>query len=80
MTVLPPLWSSSHNLELTPSIMQYFRALFSIMTTPPMQHIHTYVQDNIQQFLNKCQDLGLNDAQLFDTMDLQEIKVARKVG
>lgn len=39
-----------------------------------------HLQDNIQQFLNQCQDLGLKDAQLFDTMDLQEVKTVKKVG
>lgn len=29
-------------------------------------------QDNIQQFLLSCKDLGLRDEQLFDMMDLQD--------
>ena len=30
------------------------------------------LQDNIQQFLTACKDLGLKDTQLFDMMDLRE--------
>lgn len=40
---------------------------------------HT-LQDNIQQFLKGCHALGLKDAQLFDTTDLQEPKGAQVTG
>ncbi len=46
------------------------RSNISIVVTFPLQ-------DNIQQFLLACRDLGLKDAQLFDIMDLQEPKGAK---
>lgn len=42
-------------------------------------YAHT-LQDNIQQFLKGCHTLGLKDAQLFDTTDLQEPKGAKVAG
>ena len=38
------------------------------------------LQDNIHQFLKGCHALGLNDAQLFDTTDLQEPKRSHITG
>lgn len=54
-------------------------ALF-ILTVLSLAPSPLTLQDNIQQFLYRCQDLGLNDAQLFDTMDLQETRTVRKAG
>ena len=38
------------------------------------------LQDNIHQFLKGCHALGLKDAQLFDTTDLQEPKRSHVTG